>query len=130
MRHNVLGVLSAAENTLDYDVSQETETILVLGARGHAAQDHSPHHLLVQTLPSEISEHQAPIAEPVALRALLGGVARNGGCDRVEVLPLLPRKVEIRKDDPVFEKGDARHPKGDVQPTLEELTCHIGDGVL
>jgi hypothetical protein len=45
-------------------------------------------------------------------------------------LSLLSREIKVWKDDPILKKGYARHPKRDMQPALEKLARHVGNGIL
>jgi hypothetical protein len=123
-------MLSPAEHALDDDVCQESEAYSMFGARCHTPKDGTPDEFLIESLSSEISQNETPIGETVSMWVLLGGVACDCRRDRIKVLTLLPREVEIGENDPILEKGDSRHTKRNVQPPLQELAGYIRDRIL
>ena len=121
-------MLQPAQHALDDDVGAHAHAVLVLGAGRDALEDHAPHEALVERLACVVGQHQAAVAEPVPLGALR--LPCDGGGDRVQVLPLLAGEVEVREDDAVLEERHPRDTERDLQPAVQELARHVGDGVL
>jgi len=126
---HVFGHLQFAQDSLNKHISQHSNAFSMFLAFGNASEDHAPHKPLVQRTSRVIGEDHTAVAKPIRKRTI-GWIPGDCACDRVKILPLFAREIEVWIDDPVFKECHPGYAQRDEELPMQEMTRHVGDRVL